>query len=172
LARGDTATQEANQLSSGSYKYVCHGTRAVFADIEAAKAEIKEQWEQREGITVDRIEIKDVPAHALETGWIWQDGLQNIGEEHTDVEIYFTVASPFPWLVLLAVIGLALVVLAAYSPTFQKLAEATYQVAKEAPWALGLLALAFVLMVAVPAVPAIAKAVKKPKEEKKEGIAV
>lgn len=140
------------ELESGNYKYVYHGAKSEFKNIEEYKTKVKAEWETYEGLKVNKIDIVQTPAHPLEPDWIWQDGLTNITKDHTDLEVYFTVSSPFPWTILLIVIGLAIAAIIAYllRGTFEKLAEAVYIVTAEYPWIWILIAGAILLLAVAP----------------------
>jgi len=131
------------ELESGRYKYVYHGTKSEI-DIEKAKEKIREEWKpyEAEGIFIESIEIVQVPGHKLEPNWIWQEGETEITEDHTDLIINFRVESPFPWTLFLIVIALAIMAIIVFllKGTFEKVAEVVYKYPEIIP-VLGLLAL-------------------------------
>ena len=129
-------TPPIEELESGTYKYVYHGTKSEFRDPEGYKKQVKADWDRYEGLTVNDVKIVQTGPHKLEPDYIWQDGLTNITEDHTDLIIRFTVASPFPFTLLLIVIGLAITAVIVYllKGFFEKIAEAIYKALEEYPW--------------------------------------
>ena len=67
-------------LESGTYRYVCHGSRSEFKNIEELKDKIKQQWELEEGLTVLSIDIVQVRA-GEKPSTENEDGLKAISQQ-------------------------------------------------------------------------------------------
>ena len=138
MARGHTVFQQVtvlpfpDELESGTYTYVHHGTKSEFKDVDQLKAETKDRWELEEGLTVLSIEIKDVPAGeeiSVENA-IWIDpDVTRIEKAHTDLIIKFRIDSPFPWavVILLVMFVAGLIVGFLISGAFEKILEVVYK---------------------------------------------
>ena len=138
MVRGATVFQEVTvlpipvELESGTYTYICHGTKSEFKDIESLKAEIKGRWELEEGLTVLGIKIVQVVGgeEPSTENLLWSEGdLTKIPEDHTDLIVKFRIDSPFPWAVVILLIMFVsgLIVGFLISGAFEKILEVVYK---------------------------------------------
>ena len=139
------------ELESGTYSYVYHGSKSEFQNIEEFKAKVKRRWELEEGLTVLSVDILQIPAGQVipTENMIWHDGeLAKIEEDHTALVVKFKIDSPFPFVLLIILAIFVVVAIIAYliSGIFEKFVELVY---KEPLIGLGIIAVLFVFGLAL-----------------------